>query len=72
MSRERPATILKFFTGKMVGTSEATSIRDMLYSLADELDNTLPDCAEKSAGLRKLLEASDCFVRALAEAKDRP
>ena len=25
---------------------------------------TLPDGAEKSAGLRKLLEAKDCFVRA--------
>ena len=24
----------------------------------------LPDSAEKSAGLRKLLEAKDCFVRA--------
>lgn len=27
----------------------------------------LPDCAEKSAGLRKLLEAKDCFVRASLE-----
>ena len=24
----------------------------------------LPECAERSAGLRKLLEAKDCFVRA--------
>jgi hypothetical protein len=24
----------------------------------------LPDCAERSAGLRKLLEAKDCAVRA--------
>lgn len=28
------------------------------------IDITLPDGAEKSAGLRKLLEAKDCFVRA--------
>ncbi len=28
------------------------------------LMNSLPDCAEKSAGMRKLLEAKDCFVRA--------
>lgn len=32
--------------------------------LAKEMDEVLPDCAEKSAGLRKLLEAKDCLVRA--------
>lgn len=35
-----------------------------VYSLAHEMESSLPDCAEKSAGLRKLLEAKDCFVRA--------
>jgi hypothetical protein len=35
--------------------------------LATQMDNDLPDCAEKSAGLRKLLEAKDCFVRARLE-----
>lgn len=34
-----------------------------LGELAKSLDETLPDGAEKSAGLRKLLEAKDCFVR---------
>ena len=32
--------------------------------LAEEMDAALPDGAEKSAGLRKLLEAKDCLVRA--------
>lgn len=32
--------------------------------LAKDMDELLPDCAEKSAGLRKLLEAKDCLVRA--------
>lgn len=32
--------------------------------LAREMDAKLPDGAEKSAGLRKLLEAKDCLVRA--------
>lgn len=32
--------------------------------LAQYMDAVLPDCAEKSAGLRKLLEAKDCLVRA--------
>jgi hypothetical protein len=32
--------------------------------LAEEMSAALPECAELSAGLRKLLEAKDCFVRA--------
>lgn len=32
--------------------------------LAKLMDESLPDGPEKSAGLRKLLEAKDCFVRA--------
>jgi hypothetical protein len=32
--------------------------------LADEMARSLPVCAESTAGLRKLLEAKDCFVRA--------
>jgi hypothetical protein len=32
--------------------------------LAKLMDESLPDSAEKSAGLRKLLEAKDCLVRA--------
>ncbi|MEE9923716.1 MAG: hypothetical protein PBV01_10190 [Brucella anthropi] len=35
--------------------------------LAREMDGTLPDCAEKAEGLRKLLEAKDCLVRAKME-----
>ena len=32
--------------------------------VAKEMESLLPAGAEKSAGLRKLLEAKDCFVRA--------
>jgi len=35
--------------------------------LARVMNTTLPNGAEKSAGLRKLLEAKDCFVRAAVE-----
>jgi hypothetical protein len=35
-----------------------------LGELAKLMDEALPDGAEKSAGMRKLLEAKDCFVRA--------
>ena len=32
--------------------------------------SVLPEGAEKTAGLRKLLEAKDCFVRARLESED--
>lgn len=35
--------------------------------LAKQMDCSLPDCEEKFAGLRKLLEAKDCLVRAALE-----
>lgn len=35
-----------------------------IRDLALKMDAELPNGAEKSAGLRKLLEAKDCFVRA--------
>jgi hypothetical protein len=40
------------------------SVSKPIGELAEVMDSTLPDGAEKSAGLRKLLEAKDCFVRA--------
>lgn len=39
-----------------------------LCDLAQLMDQKLPDGPEKSAGLRKLLEAKDCFVRAAKKA----
>ena len=38
-----------------------------ICELAEKMDDTLPDGPEKSAGMRKLLEAKDCFVRAALE-----
>lgn len=35
--------------------------------LARQMDENLPDGAEKTTGLRKLLEAKDAFVRAKLE-----
>lgn len=39
-------------------------VSKLVYDLHKELSDMLPDCAEKSTGMRKLLEAKDCFVRA--------
>ncbi len=36
------------------------SVNDLAYMM----ETNLPDGPEKAAGLRKLLEAKDCFVRA--------
>ena len=38
--------------------------------LARQMEETLPDGPEKSAGMRKLLEAKDCFVRASMPEKE--
>ena len=44
------------------------SIRDTFKAIAIDLDADLPEGAEKSAGMRHLLEAKDAFVRSVLEA----
>lgn len=68
MSKERQAHILKFF-GYTHLPKHLQEVSAACFALADEMDAILPECAEKSAGLRKLLEAKDCFVRAQMENK---
>lgn len=55
--------IMKFFAYAHLPV-QLQEISKPIADLAQEMENTLPDGAEKSAGLRKLLEAKDCFVRA--------
>jgi hypothetical protein len=38
------------------------------HDLAEQMIEALPDCPELTAGLRKLLEAKDCFVRVAVDA----
>lgn len=42
------------------------------YDLAYEMIETLPDSPELTAGLRKLLEAKDCMVRAATLVGEKP
>ena len=42
-------------------------VSDAFATLALAMDEKLAEGAEKTAGLRKLLEAKDCFVRARIE-----
>jgi len=60
------SVILKYFEFKHLPVG-LQGVSGDVHRLAVIMDNNLPECAEKSAGLRKLLEAKDCFVRAALE-----
>jgi hypothetical protein len=55
--------IMRYFTFEHL-PEKLQGISKSIADVAREMDATLPDGPEKSAGLRKLLEAKDCFVRA--------
>jgi hypothetical protein len=60
------APIMKYFAFDHL-PEKLKKVSQPSCELAETMANDLPDCAEKSAGLRKLLEAKDCFVRASLE-----
>ena len=57
------AEIMKFFEYSHLST-ELQHVSKQVCDTAVSINGILPESAEKSAGLRKLLEAKDCFVRA--------
>jgi hypothetical protein len=63
-----PSTTIKFFEYKHL-PEKLQPVSKACYDLAHLMEDSLPDGAEKSAGMRKLLEAKDCFVRAGLEVK---
>jgi hypothetical protein len=66
-----PATlhVLQFFDWEHL-PAELQSISMRCAMTAEEMTRDLPDGQELTAGLRKLLEAKDCFVRALVAAQN--
>jgi hypothetical protein len=60
---EYPYPILQYFDFEHL-PKELQLISGPICDLAFKMATDLPNCAETSAGLRKLLEAKDCFVRA--------
>ena len=56
------ANILRWFTYGHL-PEKLQSISFECRELAYKMDKELPDGEEKTVGLRKLLEAKDCFVR---------
>jgi len=61
-----PATVglAKFFSFQHLSRDDLRNISRACNTLAEEMIVALPDGPELTAGLRKLLEAKDCFVRA--------
>lgn len=55
--------IMKYFDYEHL-PEKLQKISKPFHTLAHEMDSTIGESAEKSAGLRKLLEAKDCLVRA--------
>lgn len=66
MSEQTP--IMKYFSYSHL-PEKLQNVSKSVHDLAEKMDNELPNGAEKSAGLRKLLEAKDCFVRSNLENK---
>lgn len=58
-----PSTTIKYFAFEHL-PAHLQEVSKPIGELAKLLEQSLPDGPEKSAGMRKLLEAKDCFVRA--------
>lgn len=58
-----PSPIMKYFAYQHL-PAHLQEVSKPIGDLATLMDESLPDGPEKSAGLRKLLEAKDALVRA--------
>lgn len=58
-----PSTVAKYFAFAHLTNVNLHVTSALCAGLAERMENMLPDGPEKSAGMRKLLEAKDCFVR---------
>ena len=58
-----PSTTIQYFYYDHLPL-QLQAISKPIHDLAHLMEETLPDGPEKSAGMRKLLEAKECFVRA--------
>lgn len=65
MSKRPTQQLLAFFKYEHLRSEEMKSVSKLFHDLAHELEAKLPDGPEKTVGLRKVLEAKDCAVRAV-------
>lgn len=59
--------VLRWFDADHL-TGMPYNVAVVIRATAHEMARALPDSPELTAGLRKLLEAKDCFVRAAVDA----
>jgi hypothetical protein len=60
-----PTTTIQYFNYDHLPFNKTREVSQQVCNLAHLLEEILPDGPEKSAGMRKLLEAKDCFVRSV-------
>jgi hypothetical protein len=73
LTKRHPATqqIARWFSYDHLERNSLARLTSMnVHDLAEGVLLTIPDGPELTAGLRKLLEAKDCFVRAALAADD--
>ncbi len=61
-----PTTTIKYFKYDHL-PPHLQEISKLFADLANTLEEKIDDSPEKSAGMRKLLEAKDCMVRAFLD-----
>ena len=59
-------TVSKYFTFSHLPEKQK-QVSEPICDLAKQMEEMLPESPEKSAGMRKLLEAKDCFMRCSLE-----
>lgn len=64
------STTIRYFQYSHLPEGRLKNVSKMVAELATLLEQVLPDGSEKSAGMRKLLEAKDCFVRSALDIKN--
>lgn len=66
--KDQRSALLRFFEYAHL-PEPMRSVSRACWILAENMEAELPPGPEKTAGLRKLLEAKDCFVRSILPAK---
>ena len=70
MTGPRTAAMLRWFAHDHL-PADLKTVSAACSELAETITAQLPEGPELTAGLRKLLEAKDCFVRAAIDARSR-
>lgn len=60
-------TTIQFFNYDHLPHNRMREVSQQIAGLARYLEENIPESPEKSAGMRHLLEAKDCFVRSVIE-----